>query len=310
MSNFQALNKTKKYFEGWYFKHQMGNQIVALIPGINMNSDGEKNAFIQIISNENSYCIYYPMSDCLIASNKLFIKIGENIFSKKGIKINIQSNEIYLKGILRYGSLTPIRYPIMGLFRLLPRMECNHEIISMYHRVQGNLILNGKTLTFDDGIGYIEKDWGHSFPKSYVWLQCNSFMKEKCSIIVSVAEIPYLGMNFKGCICAIHYKGIEYRLVTYLGVKIIICNERIICLQQGKYLLIIQFNGALKTESMEGQVAEKLRGFAHKLLAPTFGEMTRTIQEQHSCQARYIFFIGKRLLFDLTSSEASLEIVE
>lgn len=105
----------------------------------------------------------------------------------------------------------------MGLFRLLPRMECNHEIISMYHGVQGSLILNGKTLTFDDGIGYIEKDWGHSFPKSYVWLQCNSFMKEKCSIIVSVAEIPYLGMNFKGCICAIHYKGIEYRLVTYLG---------------------------------------------------------------------------------------------
>ena len=310
MSDFQGLNKKKKYYEGWYFKHQMGNQIIALISGINMNTDGQKNAFIQIITNENSYCVYYSMSDCFIANDKMLIKMGENIFSRKGIKINIESNEICLKGILRYQSLTPIRYPIMGIFRLLPRMECNHEIISMYHGVQGSLILNGKSIIFDDGIGYIEKDWGHSFPKSYVWLQCNSFMKEKCSIILSIAEIPYLGKNFKGCICAIHYKGIEYRLVTYLGVKIVICNERLICLQQGKYLLMIQFNGAIETEPTQGQIAEKLSGFAHKLLAPNLGQMNRMIKEQHFCKARYKFFIGNRLLFDLTSSDASLEIVE
>lgn len=90
MNNFQSLNKNRKYFEGWYFKHQKGDQIVALIPGINMNTYGRKCAFIQIITNENSYCVHYPMSDCLIANDKLFIKIGENIFSKKGIKINIR----------------------------------------------------------------------------------------------------------------------------------------------------------------------------------------------------------------------------
>jgi len=310
MNDFKGINKKKKYFEGWYFKHQKGNQIVALIPGINMDIHGRKYAFIQIITNENSYCVHYPMSNCKIARDKLCIKIGDNIFSEKGIKINIDFKEICLKGVLRYGPLTPIRYPFMGIFQFLPFMVCNHEIISMYHTLHGSLILNNKTFAFDQGIGYMEKDWGSSFPKSYIWLQCNDFLKDRCSVVVSVADISYLGLEFKGCICVIHYKGIEYRLATYLGVRIINCKNNEICLRQGRYLLRIQFNGVMQIDSMSEQDKDKIDAYSHKLLAPDCGKMSRTIQEQHSCQARYEFYEGKRLVFDLTSKEASLEIVD
>ena len=310
MSDFKGFNKKKKYFEGWYFKHQKGNQIVVLIPGINMDAHGRKYAFIQIITNVNSYCVHYSMSECRISRDKLFIKIGENIFSQKGIKINIELKEICLKGILRYDAVTPIRYPFMGIFQFLPFMECNHEIISMYHKLHGNLILNDKIFAFDQGIGYIEKDWGNSFPKSYLWLQCNDFLNDKCSVVLSVANISYFGLNFRGCICVIHYEGMEYRLATYLGVRIIKCNNKEICLRQGKYLLKIQFSGVMQTDSNKEEGKEKVNAFSHKLLAPNHGEMSRTIQEQHSCQARYELYEGKRLLFDLTSKEASLEIVD
>lgn len=310
MSNFHSSNQRKTFFEGWYFKHQKDNQIIVLIPGINIKNDGRKYAFIQIISNENSYCTHYKVSDCIFSKDKLFIKIGENIFCKKGIKVNIETKDISLKGTLRYGELTPIRYPIMGLFRIFPRMECNHEIISMNHRVQGNLIQNGNNLNFENGIGYMEKDWGRSFPKTYYWLQCNSFMADKCSIIVSIAEIPFLGFDFKGCICVIHYKGIEYRLATYLGVNIVTCNKKEICLRQGRYLLNIQLSIKTQTISKTEQAYTKSGGFSHKLLAPNCGEMSRNIQEQHYCFARYKLHEGNRVVFDLISEEASLEIVE
>lgn len=307
--NYVQKGKKKRFFEGWYFKHQMEDKVFVLIPGINIDRNGRKNAFIQIITNDNSYCVNYSFLECKINSDKLYVKIGSNIFSKKGIRVNINTKEICLQGTIRYGTLTPIRYPVMGVFQFIPFMECHHDIISMYHRVQGSLVQNGKSITFDNGIGYLEKDKGSSFPKSYLWLQCNRFLKEKCAIVVSVANISYLGINFKGCFCVIHYNGIEYRFATYLGVRIITCNEKEICLRQGNYLLKIQYSSGLEKKVILEQLSIKNKVLSYKLFAPSQGGMTRVIKEQHACLARYELYFGNRLIFDLKSCEASIEVV-
>ena len=78
----------------------------------------------------------------------------------------------------------------MGPFKYFP-MECRHGIISMRHTLEGRLKLNGKEIDFTNGLGYIEKDSGRSFPSSYVWVQANDF-DEPCSIMASVADIPFL----------------------------------------------------------------------------------------------------------------------
>jgi len=43
------------FFEGWYFKHQKGEDTISFIPGINIDSKGNRSAFIQVITNRNSY---------------------------------------------------------------------------------------------------------------------------------------------------------------------------------------------------------------------------------------------------------------
>ena len=96
--------------------------------------------------------------------------------------------------------------------------------------------MDGYVHSFEGGLGYVEKDSGTSFPRSYLWMQCNDF-PSACSIMISIAHIPFCGSSFRGCICAIVYQGREYRLATYKGVKVQAFTPEHICLSQGSLLL-------------------------------------------------------------------------
>lgn len=265
----------KKYFNGYYFKHQKDNQTVALIPGI-----ADDGAFIQVITNDGSYNYKFPS----ISFGK-DITIGNSIFNNTGIRIN----EDFIKGEILYSNLTPIKYDIMGPFKFFP-MECRHGIISMHHTLTGGIEIEGKYYNFDGGTGYIEKDSGRSFPKKYIWIQCNDF-NDKCSIMASVADIPFMGLSFLGCICAIVYKQKEYRLATYKRVSIKRCNEKELILQQGKYRLEIYVTGKK----------------ASPLFAPVQGKMKGVIHESNSSSARFKLYSNNEPIFDLYSDNVSYE---
>lgn len=260
------------YFEGTYYKHQKGSDTLCIIAG---SSNSEK--FIQVITKDFSAQV--SLTD-------------GNIFTHRGIKLNIDTPQLSLRGKIRYRKLSPIKYDIMGPFSLFP-MECRHGVISMYHLLEGKVKLNGQVIDFTGGIGYMEKDSGRSFPSSYVWVHANDF-SEKCSIMASVAEIPFCGLHFRGCICVIQYKDKEYRLATYLGVRVVLCRPDRIVLKQGRYRLDIRIKG----------------DNALKLSAPKNGEMTRTILESASCNAEFIFYKGKKQVFHLFSKQASFEYEE
>lgn len=230
--------------------------------------------FIQVITEDASW--QFPFSE-------------GNCFSEKGILLNLHSEEFSLVGQIRYRNLSPIRYDIMGPFCLFP-MECSHGIVSMSHELEGKVVLNGKEIDFTGGKGYIEKDSGTSFPSAYTWIQANDF-KEDCSVVAAVAEIPFCGFQFKGCICVVHYQGKEYRLATYLGVRVLCCTEKMLVLKRGRYLLKIKINA----------------GKGQGLRAPRRGEMTRIILENASCPAEFIFYRGKDKLFHLRSEHAGFE---
>lgn len=283
----------KSFFEGWYFKHQYKNFNIAFIPGINIDKNGVKYSFIQVITDSKSYYIKYDYKDFSISKDKLTIKIKDNIFSKKGIVVNIVNKDITIKGKLNYKDITPIKYDIMGPFSLLPFMECNHGVISLHHKVMGKLSVNNEELIIEEGIGYIEKDWGCSFPKSYLWIQSNEFKEEKTSIMVSIADIPLSKFEFKGCIAVVFYKGKEYRLATYNGVKILFYNENGLTIKRGKYKLEIDIK----------------ENYPQKLLAPNGGEMIRTIYENISCKAKFKFYIKDTKVFELESDNTSFEYV-
>lgn len=54
----------------------------------------------------------------------------------------------------------------------------------MSSRADGSITINNKNIAFDNGVGYIEKDWGSSFPKSYIWCQGNNFENSNTSFML------------------------------------------------------------------------------------------------------------------------------
>jgi len=213
---FQGSLQKKKYFEGWYFKHVSsgGERILSLIPGIAL-SDRNPHAFIQVIDGNSGETFYleYPVSDFHADTDRLHVRVGESVFTDTYCDILIDRKEFYLRGTLRYENM--VSYPrtsflpgIMGWFSHIPGMECRHDVVSLSHDIQGILKgTGGRTYDFSGGTGYIEKDWGRSFPDPYVWVQCNHFLEEQASFLLAAARIPLGGFTFPGFLGFLHHRG-------------------------------------------------------------------------------------------------------
>lgn len=291
MKYFQGTKKRAGYFEGWYLKHQDGGNVLSLIPAFHLDAYGRPAASIQVITKERAYVVNYPIYRFYAEERQFYIQIGKNVFSSEGCRLNIRTKNLTLKGTLHYGTMTPLKSDIMGPFQCVPCMQCNHGVISMSHKVRGSVKLNGEKIQFEQGTGYIEKDWGSSFPDVYFWTQCSWYEEGDCSVMLSIADIPFAGRSFLGCIGVVYYQGKEYRMATYKGVRIRRYTDRLVIVQQGKYTLVIQI--------LDQDPAD--------LQAPVNGDMKRIIKESLACRIRYRFYERRSLIFDVKSSRASLE---
>ena len=235
---FNGKNKKSKYFEGWYFKQVSADlkNIISVIPGISY-SGNDSHSFIQTIINRDidgkqvltTHYHRFPTTDFIYTDEPFSLEIGKNIFRKDGIELDLLDDEYTLQGVIEFSKFTSIERNIlspnaMGYFAHLPLMECYHDIISMDHRLDGSLLLNNKLIDFNGGKGYIEKDWGTSFPKEYIWLQSNHFKGSDASIMCSIANIPFIGTSFKGFICNLTVNGQEYRFASYNNSKVLEAN--------------------------------------------------------------------------------------
>jgi len=227
---YQGEGKQKHYFEGWYFKHvdKEEKNIISIIPGISFEDTPEKaHAFIQIIdgcSHKTNY-VRYGIRDFRYSRKTFEIEVGGNVFSDKGITLDIDREDLRIRGSLHYQDIVPWHSSLlspnsMGWYGFIPVMECYHGVLSMQHSIAGSLEINGRELCFDSGAGYMEKDWGTSFPSSWVWLQSNHFEYENISFMLSVARIPWHSKSFTGFIIGLWYKGELYRFATYTGAKL------------------------------------------------------------------------------------------
>jgi len=298
---FQGEKKIKKledYFEGWYFKYNNDNHGISFIPGISITNQ-EKKAFIQIITNNSSYYVNYDIEDFKFSHSPFYIKIGNNFFSKEKIHIEINDNSqnLIIYGDINYSNSTNIATNIMGPFAYIPFMECNHAVISMKNTVNGIITFNNQSIIFNNDIGYIEKDWGSSFPKSYIWCQGNNFQNKNVSFMLSIADIPFKILNFRGIICSLIIDNKEYRFATYNGTKIIKCeienNFLNIILKKGQYYLDINTT----------------YDNTHKLLAPIKGNMIKNIFESISTSITLTLRKKDKIILSDTSTNCGLEIV-
>ncbi|MDP4133771.1 MAG: tocopherol cyclase family protein [Bacillota bacterium] len=291
---FQGRNKKRRYFEGWYFK-QVSKDLkssISIIPGISINSN-DKHAFIQTITNINTDSVNrvethyhkFLIDDFKYNDEPFSLEIGDNKFSLS--KVELRLTDIH--GTVNFSDLTKIKvskvFPnSMGYFAYLPIMECFHGIISMSHDLSGTLTLNEETIDFCNGKGYIEKDWGTSFPKEYIWIQSNNFSDSDASIMCSIANIPFFGASFQGFICNLTFGGKEYRFASYNHSKLTKVNDSKdvlnIAMVNSKFKLLLSakmdVSGTLKSPkngAMNNVIKEALNGTVDVRLINESGEI-------------------------------------
>ena len=284
---------TGPYFEGWYLKHQNSNQTVALIPGVSRRETGEEMAFLQIITSEGAWQVDYPITAFRASRKKFWVQVGENYFTSRGAWIKVEQPGLKIQGKIGYGPFTSLHYDIMGPFGLLPGLECRHGVLSMDHWLEGSLQINGTWYDFSRGRGYLEKDWGSSFPQKYLWSQSNDLPGGNC-VMLAVAQVPLGPLAITGCIGVVIYRGRQYRLGTYLGGRAESWNSWGGVVTQGKLRLEAQLLG----------------GEFYPLRAPISGSMEREIRESPACQVAYRFWHGDKLLFSSVSHQAGFEYSE
>jgi len=275
------------YFCGWYFRCQSKYQTIAIIPAIHV-SKGICSGSIQIISDVGNWNAALPNERMEMRGGRPYARFGDSRFDETGIRLSLHTDSVSAVGDLRFDTLSPIRYHIMGPFRYVPFMECRHSIVSMRHNVNGRICINGTDYFFSKGVGYIEGDRGCSFPKQYAWTQCHF---EGGSLMLSVAEIPLGGLRFTGVVSIVQFQGKEYRLATYLGAKVVKNQDGEIIIRQGHLTLS----------------ATLLSKNAYPLQAPVSGAMTRIIRENVSCNARYRLSTKDHTILSFETSRAAFE---
>ncbi len=272
---FQGNLKRRDYFEGWYLKHTdcAGQMVFALIPGVSLNPE-DPHAFIQLIEGMGgeTYYFRFPLDRFSFDTRRFSISIDKNHFSSERVLVDIKEGDFHFFCDLTYQELVP--YPksllspgIMGWYSFVPFMECHHGVVSMDHKVSGTCQLNEKRYSLENTRGYIEKDWGTSFPERWVWMQCNTFDLPDTSFMLSYATIPWLSRSFNGFLCFIYTAGRVHTFATYTKARIQVLSQE---------------NDRIKLICSDDEFELTITAVSDKsgsLSAPVKGTMTREIFE-------------------------------
>ena len=296
---FQGWGKEHNFFEGWYYKLISANHqdAIAIIPGISCSKTGN-HAFIQTMDGIRKTSRYDRFDfNAFTANSECFkVSIGENTFNDAEIKLELS----HLYGSLKFVNTVPFQGSlwspgIMGWYSFVPFMQCYHGLVSIDHQLSGTLVHHNQVIDFTGGKGYIEKDWGSSFPKAWVWTQCNNFdYPDRLSVMASVAHIPWLGSHFIGFLAIIYINGRVKVFTTYTHAKMFL---------------------SLKDDWVEMSFSDKESHLTIKarqqegteLIAPQKGAMTGKVNE--SIQALHeVTYQSKHERIKVRGSMAGLEV--
>lgn len=289
MNNYHGDGRRKEFFEGWYLKHQKGSMVLGVIIAVHRDRQGKMTGSVQVITGDKAFDTNFSMKEIRMGKKKFWVRMGRNYVSEKGMHLNLELDGVQISGTIKYGKFKEPETDVMGPLRYIPFLQCNHGVLSMTHRLLGKLYVNGEPWDFTGGTGYIEKDWGCSFPERYLWAQCNW---KGNGVMAAFASIPFCWISLPGCVVNILYEGRQYRLASYLGGRVAAYDRRSAVFIQGNKKLVVRL----------------LSGRAFKLKAPNKGCMDRRIKEILAGRVRFQFFQNGKCIFDVINHEAGFEI--
>lgn len=303
-SLYQGENKHAPYFEGWYYKAETPDgRAVAVIPGISRTRGGETHSFIQLLDAGNVARYYrFPAEAFEAQRGRLDVRIGRSRFTRNGFFLDIppDGGAAGVSGECHYlnGTAYPIRPwspGIMGPFSFVPFLECRHGVVLMAGETAGTIAVGNETIRLNGGSGYIEKDWGRSFPDSYFWMQAARFEGKTAAFMLSVAAVPLGRGSITGVIGFLFADGRVRRFATYSGARV----RRAEVSQDALQAVIALPHGELHVDA-RADAAGILR-------APADGEMRREARESLRASLRVKLIERGKVVFSGVSVSAGFE---
>ena len=304
---FHGTDSRSPYFEGWYHKLvSKTKRSIVIIPGMYRSGEVENEFSFIMVFDGNSGEVHFErfsFDHFVSKTNAYDTEIGKNHFSKDKINLDIKSGSFSISGAVHFSGTTP--WPVnllepgcMGWYSYLPIMECYHGILSMHHNLTGALLINGESIDFNNGYGYIEKDWGRNFPQSWIWAQANHFKKEKVSLSASIAKIPLLGTRFAGFIVGLLIDDKLYRFTTYRSAKI-------------KYIKrnLNEIEWVLKQGNLTLSIYIRIGKKSGKLYAPDKLDMVKKVEEFLDSSVKFRLKEHQKVILEDESDHAATEAV-
>lgn len=209
--NFEKRN----FFEGWFHKiysaeHQTS---FVIIYGYSTGHSDDKFGFIQLLIPHKSIEIFYfPKNEISFNAKLHIMQMGSNILSTKYLKINLKNICINLN--LSDNQPISTYKNSMGYSYFIPTLPCYHSVLNKSHLVSGKINFFDNNYLVKNALGYMEKNWGTSFPENYFWLHAIDSNNPSISLLFSQAEIKWLGKSFIKHLGHLRLNGEELDLKT------------------------------------------------------------------------------------------------
>jgi tocopherol cyclase len=241
-------NKDSRFFEGWYFRVTLPQekQSFAFIYSIEDPLGGQSisGGAVQILGIDEQYlCRSFPDVNQFWAS-KSRLELGH--WRKTALKIRPQllQSAIFTRDILEgyqatstlhqgyirdpgtdqdcrwYYEIKPIygwgkpnlpQKATAGWLSYLPIADPGWQVLTAYGLASGWIEWNNQRYEFLDTPFYAEKNWGHSFPEKWFWINCNRFSDESDLTLTAVGtKRKVLWWSELVGLIGIHYKGQFY----------------------------------------------------------------------------------------------------
>jgi tocopherol cyclase len=207
-SSLQGGFDRDKYFEGWFQKVYSAEHKLSfiIIYGYATRHSHDTFGFIQVhIPHQEPVLMHFPKDEVFCDPAQHLVRMGKHTLSAKEIAINTEEMGINLSMM----DNEPIRTfkNSMGYSYVIPNLPCYHSVLNKAHAVSGEIRNIQKSYSFVNEIGYLEKNWGTSFPEKYLWLHAVDPKDPEVSLLFSQAEIVWLGRKFTRHVGHLHYDG-------------------------------------------------------------------------------------------------------
>lgn len=280
------------YFTMWHYRQCSSDLSLSILPVVFPRRPEGPAASLQVLVNHDCFRQSFFPPAIQASRERQVLRLGDNLFERDGIRLNIQQEEGSLTGEL---TLSPFLSPKTSLIApttagplcYLGGLSCDHNILSLRHQVAGHIEINGRRQDISSQSGYLVRRVGSGSPAISLWYQCGDFQfNPSLSISVEVGTITVRGWRRPYQLVICHLDGTEYRMASYYG---------------GLSQSVFSQNGEAQLSFRQRDLQLDIRvQTCHALPVelPQDGEMTGVCYLYPTCQTQVVLKKGNRILAD------------